>query len=806
MLRALGGVCGTVTALAASLAFAGAAPAPAGTTQIRGKLAIVSSSGTKITGATLTAPDGAVYRLVMDGPGQDLPRVMFGQQVRIIGVVSERDGQKWLQVVSFAEEKSTQAHELWRRSRCNACAVQRGAQWAAAPRDLRGAEVLVGRLYPGKQTFRSFSRDAKSLWLAADSLLYQVDLASGALVKTYDRTIGLPDAPLLEIASDGQVLWILPRGGAAALPVGGDKATLLAAVKCQFARLCVAAPGAWIIADNATYRYTAPDQPPQTFPAIPTGKRMAQEIEKGMWLPFWQQNTAHYLTEPVAIGDRLYVGSFGDVYELADGTWSKVVPGGTRQQVRQGRLWVLTATGAVEYDPQAGTSKTHTPPDIADGRLTGLVVTESDAWLTAEPRSAPKADESPAGGVARLDLTAGRWQTWKRIDGLEAVHALVQVQPDGQVWLATRQGRYGSVGAHPGMTYVSQTLFVSTGFGLHQWDAAAGAWKTTALPYKNLEKRYICGQDGEGSDAEIGPQTIEALLVAGDRIFASTRLTAVAAFSGFWPCIHQVATRSADGQWTAAFDHHPEQLNLQGEQPLVLNISNKGEMVLPAVGHDEVLDLALVAGRPWVVTQGCVGWFDAAKGAWRKVVELGFNFYWRPSAVLDEGATVFVGSDRGFVSRLDLTTGRCQVIGALKDRQITRLERKEGRLVVFGSAAPLGRLPATLPEQPTMIDADAAAWDGRTWSPAGASPTPTAPLPWQFKPLGSTNSPAYVREQFIGNMLWGPDAAGKDAPRYYIKEIYAPVFLAFGQDGKRMWLSTFTGLDRVDVPGGVTGR
>ena len=57
-----------------------------------------------------------------------------------------------------------------------------------------------------------------------------------------------------------------------------------------------------------------------------------------------------------------------------------------------------------------------------------------------------------------------------------------------------------------------------------------------------------------------------------------------------------------------------------------------------------------------------------------------------------------------------------------------------------------------------------------------------------------------MREQVIGNMLWGPSTAGTLVPRYYVKEIYAPQFLCFGQGGKRLWLSTFTGLLRIDLP------
>jgi hypothetical protein len=57
-----------------------------------------------------------------------------------------------------------------------------------------------------------------------------------------------------------------------------------------------------------------------------------------------------------------------------------------------------------------------------------------------------------------------------------------------------------------------------------------------------------------------------------------------------------------------------------------------------------------------------------------------------------------------------------------------------------------------------------------------------------------------MREQVIGNLLWGPGSDGQIVPRYYVKETYAAHLLDFGQEGKRMWLSTFAGLVRVDLP------
>ncbi len=721
----------------------------------------------------------------------------------------ERDGKKWFKATGFADQPHTAAHELWRRTRCNACSVQRGAQYSAEPRDLHGAQALTGRFFPYKQQFRSITRDSKYLWLATEDLIYQIDLATKTMVKTYDRSIGLGSQPFLELLSDGKTLWILSRGSAAALPIGQEKTIPLSIPKFQFARLCSSDTGTWVITDSGTYRYTSPEQAPQIFPALPTGKRIASEIEKGMWLPAWKRNTAYYLVLPVIIGQRLYVSSFLDVYELADGVWNKVIPGGTQHQVQNGRLWALAGEGLVEYDPATKTSKTHVAKELT-GRLTGLVVTKTDAWISAEPVPDAKGENFTGGGLARMDLANGQWQCWQTIDGMDASHSMLQLGQDGAIWDVRHQGGYKVLSAHPGMTFVTKTLFAASGFGLHRWDAVNKTWQTTPLPSLILEKRFICGQDGQGADVEISPQSIESICVTADRVFASARLVPVGSFSGYWPCIEPIAKRDACGKWTAAFEHHPEQLNQQGEQPLILNISNKGEMILGAVGHDDVVDMFLNDGQPWTVTENCVAWFDTAKDTWHKVAELGYNFYWRPTAILDEGDTVFVGGDRGTVSQLDLKTGTCRILGGLKNRRISQIVRQDGKLVIAGIQPPPGLLPVYGLGNFNLLDSDAAIWDGKTLVALDAAPSlpVVAPMRWKFQPteVDPNMNPPFRREQIIGNMLWGPESDGKLIPRYYFKEIYAPTVLDFGMESKRIWCSVFGGLFVVDLPKAEVAR
>ena len=51
-----------------------------------------------------------------------------------------------------------------------------------------------------------------------------------------------------------------------------------------------------------------------------------------------------------------------------------------------------------------------------------------------------------------------------------------------------------------------------------------------------------------------------------------------------------------------------------------------------------------------------------------------------------------------------------------------------------------------------------------------------------------------------GNYLCGPVPGDPETkPRYYLKEVFFPLFLCAGADGRRLWISTFTGLVRLDI-------
>ena len=769
-----------------------------GAVKISGKVKIVSAKGRDILSATLKTDNGETYEIVIDEAGRDVARVMFGNKVNVLGFVSQRDGKKWLKVTALQREDDTEAFELWRRSRCNGCVVKGAAQNAPSPKNLHEAEAVAGRYYPLKQRFTALARSGKQLWLATDNQLFYVDLAKRRLLRTYDRTDGLPEGGVYDLATNGKMVWIVCHGAVGVLNISDGKITRLPGVRPAVARAVACEAGAWIIADTCTLRMTGGPETMKKLPALPTSKRISATASRGIWMANWAKTTGHFLASPVCLGERLYVASLGRAYELVGTEWKEIAESAWAMCSHGDKLWMLTPDGLKSYDPQTRRVQTHVPIDLKEGRLTRLLMTQNAAWVTAEPRTLPKDKGFVGGGIARLDLTSNKWLTLKQIGGRDTTQASVFAGADGAVWAVTRIGEYRSQAAHPGMTYVKKKRFVSGSITLHR-RGDDGQWTTIPLPMRNLERRFICGQDGGGGYDHIVPRAVTNLCVGPKTVFATTQLFPEKYFSGYWPCLQRVATRKDKADtWREAFEHNPEGLGLQGEQPKVLNISNLGQMVLTAIGHDDVLDTFVHDGACWAVTQGCAAWYDTEARKWRKVAEAQFRFYWRATAALDDGRGLYIGSDRGLVSRLDFTTGRFEVLGGLKNRQITRIVRgPAGTILVASAPPPLGAMPVQLRKLPNLLEAEAGVFDGKIWTKTDPSSVPVVKASlWAIKPPPGYKQrrQAFVRDTRFGNFLWGPGSDDKPVPRYYVKGVFAPQFLCLGNGGKRMWLSTFTGL------------
>ncbi|HOX04916.1 MAG TPA: hypothetical protein PK280_00830 [Planctomycetota bacterium] len=813
---ALPGIATVLAGLLFSSALAG--EAPAGTAKFTGKVNVTKRQAGVPAAATFTTADGKAYELVMDERGKSLGSVMHGQTPEIYGVA---EGDK-LRAVAYVDERVNAGHEFWRRMRCLACVVMPGTVNSATPPDLKGAEAVVGRPYDFKRRFTAWTRDEKFLWVAADNEILQFDLAGKKLVKSYGRAEGLPDKLVYQLASDGRELWLIHRGGTAMLSVGTETIQDVSLLpKCKYVRvIAVNNHDFWFIGDTGTLRYSSIEKDRaggNRFPALPTAARIAKAVDNGIWPPHWERRTAHFITNPVELAGRLYAGSFGDIYELdlKAAKWTKIAENGFEQTARGGKLYFLTPKGLAEYDPATGKTEALEPPEEVRGRYAQLLLTDSAAWIASEPLAAA-GDAAPAGGgLARFDLAARKWQTWAEVDGRPARPvSCLTVAADGAVWAVTMEGKYAAKSAHPGMTTTKRLEFHTGGFGLLRYDEKAGKWTSLPLALEELGQRLICGQDGcHGADT-IVPQFVENLTVGPKRAFAMTRLVPKQYFGGYWPCLDQVASRAdAGAAWAAKFEHHPEQLDLQGEQPMVLNIStgqltasgnSLKDQLWEAIGHDLVLGSFLAGETHWAVTESCVGFFDEAAGSWKQLAAPEFRWYWRATALLDDGRYVYVGSDRGLVTRLDTTTGRFELQVALKDRKIERIAKdKDGNILVAGGQAPLGLLPVELvgdgvgARHAVPLQAEAARFDGKAWAAAKPEDVPAAAAPqWLFKQL--REKPQGYQDKTQGNYLC-ETAGGEPKPRYYLKEAFFPLFLSANTDGSRLWASTYTGIVRMDV-------
>jgi hypothetical protein len=84
------------TALLASTCFA----AEGGTIKSQGIVNVTRDANDVITSVQLDA-DAGTYNVELDAKGLELGEDMDGQKVEVEGVVSEKDNQKWLKVLTF---------------------------------------------------------------------------------------------------------------------------------------------------------------------------------------------------------------------------------------------------------------------------------------------------------------------------------------------------------------------------------------------------------------------------------------------------------------------------------------------------------------------------------------------------------------------------------------------------------------------------------------------------------------------------------------------------------------------------------
>lgn len=762
----------------------------------------------KLNRSVITTKDGKTYAVFQDEKGRDLCKTMSGVHINVHAEIVKTGGKEYAKVTDYVREENRAGHELWRRMRCNACAVQSAAVNVKAHGEMGGAEPISGRFYSFKDRIQAYNVEGNTMWVAMDNRVESIDLTEKKVTGTYGKLEGLPNPWVYDVLSNGKTVWIAHRTGIAALDI--DKGTIrdLPEMRASYAALCREDDTVWVVADRGTWMMSPPDEVPKAMPALPTGKRIRKAVDGGIWLPHWRRLSRHFIRNVVAVSGNLYVESYGTIYALEDGAWRTVSNNGWELAGGNGRIWFVSPGRLVEYDVAKREGREHAfPEEVARGRAVRMLVDPSAVWVALVPLETEEPKSGTPGGLLRFSLPEATWRVWKKVGSSPADHISHMTRVGDTVWVAAMQGAYSHKTAHPGMTYVKRSPFRSSQISLHSLVDGTDEWNSLALSSGVVENRFICGQDGEGAMDDIVPERIEDLFVGDDRIFAYQHLFPKTYFSGYWSCVNQVAARAEGEPWKSAPVHKPAELNLQGEQPLVLNISNKGEMVLDAVGHDQILDLLDHEGTAWVVTQGRVAFFDPGKEQWAQVVKGAYRWYWRATAAYDDGKSLFIGSDRGLLGRLDHSTGLFAVTGAFKGRAVDAIASDgSGKVVAWARQETLGQKPVDLATAANSIDGDMATWDGTSWTVRVEDNAPKKPAAsqWEVKDIRKVKKPKNVkggRDRSPGNILVGPprDGRGEAVPRFYLKDVFWPTYLAESTDGKSLWISVFSGLLRVDL-------
>jgi hypothetical protein len=108
------GLCVAVCLLLSSMAYSeapkkGPSPVPSQPKEVKleGTVSVVKDVNNVITGVKLTTVTKATYDVVLNEKGLELGKTMAGKKVVVEGIVSPKDGQRWINVKSFkaVEEK-----------------------------------------------------------------------------------------------------------------------------------------------------------------------------------------------------------------------------------------------------------------------------------------------------------------------------------------------------------------------------------------------------------------------------------------------------------------------------------------------------------------------------------------------------------------------------------------------------------------------------------------------------------------------------------------------------------------------------
>jgi hypothetical protein len=696
------------------------------------------------------------------------------------------------------------AEELWRRGTCVLSSIVEPARRASqVPPGLTGVEVSWGRPLSMTNRITCFSEGKGYIWVATDSAVFGVDTAGKPLAKQFTVAHGLPDEPTDALHADGRILWILQRGGLAALDLDSEK--FLTEGMPRFSHAKIAADGgrAWVIADTGTYIYSHGAGSWETAPAIPTGEEIARFLARGVWEGRREEGLRGLLGDPILFGGDVYIPSRGALYRLhqSSKSWSRVSGDAWKAAKSEGRVFFIGASGVGEYNPATDeTVHYKVGEDIPNGRPTFLLATERDVWVALEAQPLSESHRAGAGGVARFDLRSRKWVSYREINGQKADQVTALELLGGDVWCATQNyTEVAEIVAHPGMAHIKRTRPKVEGLSLHNYVAREDRWGTLTLPIREGERRMILGQSGTYNEGSMVPRRLLALAPGTLTMLCHFDMYPRDYYSGYYPTIGLFAKRDGPGgAWEASFTNHADQLILQGEHPSVLLLSGShGPQIVLAGGHNEVLGLFRdEAGTVWAVTEGCVAWFDESGKRWHRVVEPHYRFYWRATAAAADHENIYIGSDCGFVTRMDRRTHESEVLVCLPRRKVAQLALDDkGVLWVRTEDSPCRRLPVQLEDIPKGPDTRVVVRQGKEWVAADEWPPERKSLEnrWTFE--GKTN--------FV---LRRTPSSPTGERVLFLAGVFRPEVLLHDPIDRCLWVSTFCGLVKLPIPTEATSE
>ncbi len=697
-------------------------------------------------------------------------------------------------------EVKAAADELWRRGLCVLSSIVRPAERASAvPRNIGQTPILDGRQITRRGYFACHARQGDLLWVATDTELAKVSLASGSVLAAFTPADGLPDAPIDALVPDGELLWVVSRAGLAALDI--RRGRFLDSTGWPKFRLARVAPGpgaVWVVADCGTFAFVRKGARWLRLPPAPFAATVAARLDRGIWRLRWRPLTERMIEKAVVAGDSLYALGMGTLARLdrpsalaGKATWQIVSRDAWAIAPDGDDLWGLTTTG-LERHREHRVERYTTAEGLPAGRLEFVVPTQRAVWVAAKPNVTGNPPEVVGGGLARFDKATGKWRTYATINDLPVRYITsLSRASDGSLLVASQvYDRLVTLSAHPGMMHVRRQVPNVTALAVHRHLPTKDAWESVRLPLPRGQERYVLGQRGTWRKGWAAPRAIVSADATPAALCCIWQMFPQGFYGGYFHSVGLLARR-ADGRWRAAYEDVGPRVGLAGEQPAVMLVSEShGKRIVYAEGQPRAIDLWAGERGFWVLTERALARSDPEARHWQAVAATRSRFYWEPTAACADAKALWLGCDAGVVTRLEKATLRCEPLAWFPQRKVVALALDDNGRLWVRTAPGKPVLPSDLRDLPKVQTRGLAVFDGKTWREARAGERFPQP------------PPPNRRWSFRGNILWARDAqSGRERQVAFLRGVFKPAVLC--QDGQTLWLRAYEALIRLTVGEGA---